>query len=104
MTKDQLVDTINQVVDILRLNKNSFGPEVLKLLAVLAANADGLSDILAAVFQKPKGEFLQTFAAINNAILIEKQLTEGDLTDRLVKIMTTLKNRPIVLKLVASLI
>lgn len=104
MTKQQLVETIDDTIALLRLNKDMAGPELLAVLGVFVANADGLSELLAAIFGDDKQKYINAFKGMGKAIEIEKKMTDGEFTERLIRIMTALKNRPLILKLVASLI
>lgn len=104
MTKQELSQTIDDVVGILQSNKAAATPELLAQISQLlneVQHNDMYLGVLGAVLKTDREGVLQLVDSVKQFESVEEQLVNTDLTDRIIHILRKVQNNGIVMQAIA---
>lgn len=104
MTVDELKDLITTTINLLTLNKDVFRERTLESLELIPQNAEALADVFGAILDFNHGQRMvleNSFREFQKLLDFEEGLIEK--TDRIIEVLTKLRSRPLVLKVITRL-
>lgn len=104
MTGRQLEELLDQTVEILHINQEVCTPDLLERMNRILDSLMDPPDILLVLLGMEKKDFSHLVQQGKRLLAIEHDLTTTDKTRELIRVLTTLRNRPLVLKLLANFI
>ena len=99
-----LARILDEAVNGLQTNKKLVTDEVLLKAQTLLAEAKARPELLQTLLSMTRDQAIQFLASAEQGLGLEQRLVKTDLTDKLVAVMTRLKNRPLILKMIAALL
>lgn len=107
MTKERLKELITIAAKVLELNKSIFTPDFISNVERILGYIQNNNEIRAALASLLQLDFSQTasmITSIKEFIQMEKMIVSGSVTEDVVAALNKLKERPIVLSVIAGLI
>ena len=107
MKVEELKELMNNIIDMLRMNKEAMTPEVMvmisKVIRMIRENPTYLQ-IAATALQSDVESVTQMLNAGDKAMEMEQKLVMTDMTDKLISVLTNIQDRTLVMAIIAGLI
>ncbi len=107
MKVEELKELMNNIIDMLRMNKEAMTPEVMvmisKVIRMIRENPTYLQ-IAATALSSDVESVTQMLNAGDKAMEMEQKLVMTDMTDKLISVLTNIQDRTLVMAIIAGLI
>jgi hypothetical protein len=107
MTVNELIEVLDTVTDALKINREVVTPEFLDKVRDFIVNNrydETILTIVSVTFNLTNEEVQVYFSSALKIVTFEEKLVMTDLTDKIQGAIVGLKNRPLILKMLAALI
>jgi hypothetical protein len=104
MTVDELVEVLKEGVAALKANKAFMTDEMFLKIQSLIERVKEMPDVLEKVLEFKPEQIKSIFELMDRFVAIERKLVKTPMGDNLIKSMTDLQNKPVILRMIAMLV
>jgi hypothetical protein len=104
MTVDELVEVLKEGVAALKANKAFMTDEMFLKIQSLIERVKEMPDVLEKLLEFKPEQIKSIFELMDRFVAIERKLVKTPMGDNLIKSMTDLQNKPVILRMIAMLV